>query len=274
MPPPKPASPSAPSGTHSSAPNSTHASTNSTPPPTAVEHVALKCWQEKLNDFPLDTLTDAARALGRTGFEPEIAAQQIGARSLFVREAETFRFLDSSIFEWLVARIAAAGSRWELLAMREISELMARFLVDLDVDLDPDRAVLAWADSILSDSAADSTAKKNALLVRREGPPARPAGKARRQGRSSSRLKGSTFAARTTQAPTCPAPSSAAQTWKASWPGAPISPEPTCATPGSRKPTSPAPSSPTRTYPARTSRSPGSIAQTSRASAAARKPAS
>jgi hypothetical protein len=31
---------------------------------TAVEHVALKCWQEKLNDFPLDTLTGAARALG------------------------------------------------------------------------------------------------------------------------------------------------------------------------------------------------------------------
>ena len=132
----------------------------------AVEHIAVKCWQEKVNDFPLSTLADAARALGQTGHEPEVAAQQIGARSLFVRDGDAFRFLDSSIFEWLVARAAATAQRWDLLAIREISDLMARFVLDLD----PSQGAIQWADSILG-GTADSTAKKNAFLVRRASRP-------------------------------------------------------------------------------------------------------
>ncbi len=65
------------------------------------------------------------------------AAHDVGARGLLVGDEDNRRFVHQSVFEFLLAsRLAKnlADDRTEPLATSEMSELTARFLVDLNPD--------------------------------------------------------------------------------------------------------------------------------------------
>jgi WD40 repeat protein len=135
----------------------------------AVTLVAMRLWQKTDRFVSLSDLSEetarAVQAVGPAAPDADVATFQVGSGTLLVRDEEgNFAFLHQSILEWLVARNAAeaiaAGADPAALAVREISPLMADFLVNL---AGRDAAVV-WARGILRDSE-NETIKKNALLV-------------------------------------------------------------------------------------------------------------
>ncbi len=106
----------------------------------AVTGLAMRIWQSGQRSVHVDELTDQIareicelRTLDMTVAE---AAHQVGSVSLLVREQDQrFAFVHRSVMEWLVARRAAqqiqAGEVAEVLAAREMSPLMADFLMGL-----------------------------------------------------------------------------------------------------------------------------------------------
>nr|MDT0656478.1 pentapeptide repeat-containing protein [Micromonospora sp. DSM 115978] len=105
--------------------------------------------------------------LAERGFTADQATHTVGSGTLLVRtEDGGFAFVHQSIMEFLVADAAASGLDSEgggLLRARPISPLMADFLVDL---AGPE-AVILWSRQTLADREAPTTAKQNALLVRK-----------------------------------------------------------------------------------------------------------
>ncbi len=133
---------------------------------TAVNAVALKIWDGQ-EDVGLAELKDSAKGLSE--LDLDIAAQQVGSRSLLIRVGERFRFVHASVMEWLVARAAARDldMHGDLLRGKRMSPLMARFVCDLGED----RAKAgAWAARVLASPDEGPVAKDNALLIQKESP--------------------------------------------------------------------------------------------------------
>jgi WD40 repeat protein len=149
----------------------------------AVTALARRLWQKTDSFISLAELEeDTARvleSLGAASLEPDVAAFQVASGTLLVRdEEERFAFLHQSILEWLVAREAAAeieaGGAPEALSSRDLSPLMADFLIDL---CDPER-LKVW---LLETGGARSDERtRNVLLVaqRMERSRSTPAGEA------------------------------------------------------------------------------------------------
>lgn len=135
----------------------------------AVTRLALSLWPRSEPMIPVDELTEtvanAIETLAQLQLNPAQAAHQVGSGTLMVRDSEgRFGFIHQSVLEWLVANHAARELRKhgdvEALSLREISPLMADFLIALSgADLAVD-----WARGALSGTAREA-AKKNALLI-------------------------------------------------------------------------------------------------------------
>ncbi|MBI3267862.1 MAG: pentapeptide repeat-containing protein [Planctomycetes bacterium] len=138
---------------------------------TAVPHLALLLWRRPERSLGAAELPEGLAGqlekLASRGMDMATAAQQIGSRTLLVRDDEgNFSFLHRSILEWLVANAAAedlkAARAPSGMEVAELSDLMAEFLRDL---AGPESAV-AWARGALSAEGRD-IAKRNALLLLR-----------------------------------------------------------------------------------------------------------
>lgn len=149
----------------------------------AVTALARRLWQKSDPFISLAELEeDTARvleSLGAASLEPDVAAFQVASGTLLVRDEEgRFAFLHQSILEWLVAREAAqeieSGGAPETLSSRDLSPLMADFLIDLcDSEF-----LKVW---LLDTSGARSDERtRNVLLVaqRMERSRSTPAGEA------------------------------------------------------------------------------------------------
>ena len=135
----------------------------------AVTRLAMTLWPRTEPLIPVDELTgevaEAIETLSQLQLNPAQAAHQVGSGTLLVRDGEgRFGFIHQSVLEWLVANQAARELRQhgdaEALSLREISPLMADFLVSLAGS----ELAVDWSRGVLSGTARDA-AKKNALLV-------------------------------------------------------------------------------------------------------------
>ncbi|WP_198318614.1 TIR domain-containing protein [Pseudofrankia inefficax] len=123
---------------------------------TAARAVALRLWTSRADGLDLATLSTVVGQtfpeLGPTTLDPAQAVFTIGSGSLLVRdEADRFRFVHSSVLEYLVAvttagQIAATGDS-PALRERELSTLIVDFLIGA-----ADRTALErWARALLGD---------------------------------------------------------------------------------------------------------------------------
>ena len=135
----------------------------------AVTRLAMTLWPRTEPLIPVDELTqevaEAIETLSQLQLNPAQAAHQVGSGTLLVRDGEgRFGFIHQSVLEWLVANQAARDLRQhgdaEALSLREISPLMADFLIDLAGS----ELAVDWSRGVLSGMARDA-AKKNALLL-------------------------------------------------------------------------------------------------------------
>ena len=143
--------------------------------------LALRLWRMDQPETSLPDLSDQVTAtlkqLSERRFTSAQATHSIASGSLLVRtEDEAFTFIHRSVMEWLVAAHAAGSladnGTARLLATRRMSRLMAAFLADLAGH----DAARAWAARTLGDSAAQETAKQNALAVWKQLRPPATAG--------------------------------------------------------------------------------------------------
>jgi WD40 repeat protein len=138
----------------------------------ACTKLALRLWTSRdpqlamtvLSTEVTDTLTD----LAERGYTSEQAAHSIASGSLLVRNEDgTFSFIHQSVMEWLVAHAAArrvdGPDGGQILAMQQMSQLMAEFFTDL---VGVEKALL-WTTTTLSGQASSEIAKQNALAVAR-----------------------------------------------------------------------------------------------------------
>ncbi|HEX7185161.1 MAG TPA: TIR-like protein FxsC [Thermoanaerobaculia bacterium] len=137
----------------------------------AVTALALRLWQQTERYVRLDELTeDAARILESMtlgDMDLATAAFQVASGTLLVRDEEgRFSFVHQSILEWLVARKVAEeleqDESSETLMMREMSPLMAEFLIGLVAR----EQLTAWFVKAL-DSETGKTEKDNAIILSR-----------------------------------------------------------------------------------------------------------
>ncbi len=134
----------------------------------AVTHLATCLWERTEKSVHVRELDEevqrAVEVLADQRLSPDETTHQVGSATLLVRDDEgMFSFVHQSVLEWLVARQAAAevkasGSA-EVLAMREMSDLMADFFCDL-AGRDP---ALGWATHALR--SGDEVSGKNALTI-------------------------------------------------------------------------------------------------------------
>ncbi|MFD4457927.1 TIR domain-containing protein [Nocardia sp. NPDC058480] len=136
----------------------------------AVTAFALRVWESGRGYLRAAELSEVARELTDTAVQDRMSVQQsahaIGSGSLLVRtDDDLFGFIHSSVTEWLVAdhiaHLLGAGVRAPHLAQAQLSLLIIDFLCDL---ADP-RVLRAWAESVLSDAAADPNSRTNALRI-------------------------------------------------------------------------------------------------------------
>ena len=136
----------------------------------AITEIALHLWQKPDRAVHMTELTERvgeiAGKLSQLHDAPLTAAHQVGSGTLLVRDEEgNFTFIHQSVLEWLVAHQAAQyledDAAVQVLAVREISPLMADFLVGLAGK----EKAKAWARSVLVQDEAGETSRKNALLV-------------------------------------------------------------------------------------------------------------
>ena len=105
----------------------------------AATQLALRLWQRTERTLTVSEMSDElAAALENlvSGLSRGVATHQVGSGTLLVRDAEGgFSFIHQSVLEWLVARRAAqeleASGSSEVLAVRELSPLMADFVIGL-----------------------------------------------------------------------------------------------------------------------------------------------
>ncbi len=135
----------------------------------AVNQLALRLWQRTERAVDVRELTEevarAVEALAERSLSEEEAAHQVGSGTLLVRDdVGAFSFIHQSVLEWLVARQAARelgeAKSPEVLAMREMSPLMADFLGDLAGR----ERVAEWAREVLAGGVGE-IARLNALLL-------------------------------------------------------------------------------------------------------------
>ncbi|WP_322779093.1 TIR domain-containing protein, partial [Frankia sp. Cas4] len=144
----------------------------------AVTELAVALWRDGAAFVDLARLTEIAGDVLRSmrdprGLTPAEAAHLLGSGTALRRDAEgRFSFIHQSVMEYLVAaeiarqlaeRSAVAGEASNLLAAREMSELMADFFADL-AGRD---AAARWAQDTVDDADAPAVAKANAVVVAR-----------------------------------------------------------------------------------------------------------
>ncbi len=142
----------------------------------AVTTLALRLWESGESGLRLDELTDVATALTELAdsrLSVPQAAHAVGSGSLLVRTDDgLFRFIHSSVVEWLVGREVAAGLNGTaegalgLLTRRPLSQLAVEFLCDIA----DHRTCREWAERTLADwpdggGEAQQTARANAIKV-------------------------------------------------------------------------------------------------------------
>jgi WD40 repeat protein/3',5'-cyclic AMP phosphodiesterase CpdA len=140
----------------------------------AVTAVALCLWPKIDRTMRLSELTEeVSDAVDKLTEKPDkqldlhTAAHLVGSGTLLVRdESGAFAFVHQSVMEWLVANRAAgeikSGATPAVLALREMSPLMADFFCDLAGR----ETALEWARSTVSKAEDDQPfAKSNASLV-------------------------------------------------------------------------------------------------------------
>ncbi|WP_322763155.1 pentapeptide repeat-containing protein [Frankia sp. Cr2] len=147
----------------------------------AVTELAVTLWRDGVAFIDLARLTEIAAGVLQSmrdprGLTPAETALLLGSGTALRRDADgRFSFIHRSVMEYLVAadiarRLTAptghaghAGHADDLLAAREMSELMADFFADL-----ADRTEAArWAQNTVDDPNAPAVAKANALVVAR-----------------------------------------------------------------------------------------------------------
>uniref|UniRef100_UPI002AD4AF39 TIR domain-containing protein n=1 Tax=unclassified Frankia TaxID=2632575 RepID=UPI002AD4AF39 len=144
----------------------------------AVTELAVAMWRDGEAFIDVTRLTEIAAGVLRSmrdprGLTPDETAHLLGSGTALRRDADgRFSFIHWSVMEYLVAakiahqlaeRSAVAGEAGNLLAAREMSELMADFFTDL-AGRD---AAARWAQDTVDDADAPGVAKANAVVVAR-----------------------------------------------------------------------------------------------------------
>ncbi len=140
----------------------------------AVTELALCLWAKLERTIHVSELTEqVSTAVERLSAEPDVGtppdpdamAHHVGSRTLLVRDDEgAFEFVHSSVMEWFVASAAASqlaeGRSPEVLAQRDMTELMTDFFCDLAGATQAGK----WARETIVANESGS-ARSNALMV-------------------------------------------------------------------------------------------------------------
>jgi WD40 repeat protein len=137
----------------------------------AVTTLAMRLWDSGEPFLRLAELTESlggalVELTSGTRLSADQTAHAIGASSLLIRTDEgLFGFIHSSVTEWLIAaeiaRLLIAEPSPAPLARRPLSQLTVDFLCDLA----DSRRCQQWVERVLTDAAADSVERANALKI-------------------------------------------------------------------------------------------------------------